>query len=143
MELGDRVIYYTHEGSDLTHRTVDVLAFVTNEVDDETIDLVAFPPEGPVAFYRVSQFDPEGLHDFIGLTYWRPHYEAPPDFAKYFAYANEPEWINMVARHAAERAKANPKDLWELKAKQKTERAALYDKLEKEKAAKKADRRTA
>lgn len=132
MELGDRVVYYTHEASDQTHRTVDQLAFITGIVDDETIDVVAFPPGGPMAFYRASRFNEEDPGNVVGLNYWREVGEAPPDFADAFAYHNNPEWQRLATRQSQELAKVPPARREALLEDQKQQRAELRASLERD-----------
>lgn len=85
MQIGDQVIFYTHEASDDTHSAIDKLAFVTSVIDENIIDVVVFPPGGPVTFERVSLWDPnwnertQGPRP-VGLNYWRPVGQEPPDF---------------------------------------------------------------
>lgn len=128
MELGDKVVYYTHEASDQDHRTIDRLAFITGIVDEEIIDVVVFPPKGPVEFHRVALFDPD-YADMIGKSYWRPEGEDSPDFAEHFAYANDPAWIAMLGQHRNQLASAPPEDRDSVLDQQRKERNALKAKL--------------
>lgn len=138
MEVGDNVIYYTHEANNEDHYTRDFYAIVLGIVNDEIIDVGVCPPGGPWAFYRVSLFDPEGENDVVGLSYWREAGSEPPDFSTAFTYVNNPEWVAMVARHKAEREKldvvpiASLKDRDALYAKQKAEREELAKQLAEE-----------
>jgi hypothetical protein len=94
MPLGDQATYYIHEGSDGAHRTVDSIAWILGEVDENTADLLVCPYETPTAkltpahlfIVRVSkwveEWDEKQGPRPVGLAYWRPHGEAAPDFAK-------------------------------------------------------------
>lgn len=136
MEIGDRVISYTHEASDGNHRTIDGLAIVTRIIDDHTVDVVEFPPGGPVTFARLSQFDPDNPGDAIGLDYWRPVGEEPPDFEHAFAYSNNPDWVALRARQRNELKAARdnainvPFNEEEMLARQKADQDALRAKLD-------------
>lgn len=142
MQVGDRVIYYTHEASDVAHGTTDRVALVLSVIDDRCLDLVVFPPGGPLLWERVCKFDPNGFHDVVGLSYWRPVGEAPPQLGDAFAYANDPLWIDMVRRHEDQWARAKGRnasdaELKDLEAQQLRERKDLRGRLEKEKPLKK------
>ena len=84
MELGEQVVFFTHESSDLTSRAIDELAFCTGVVDDHTIDVVIFPPGGPVRFARVSDFGRLDLPP--GSSYFRAKGSDAPDFKAYDDY---------------------------------------------------------
>lgn len=133
MDIGDKVIFYTHEASDADHRTIDQLAFVVGIVDDLTIDVVIFPPGGPVRFERVSAFDPEAPLDAVGLNYWRPVGEDPPDFSGYFAHMNDPRWIELRNRQGHEFRRTLAKHHAELRERHKAEQIELDKELSEEK----------
>lgn len=128
MELGDRIIVYTHEASDIEHKAVDYLAFVVGIVDDVTVDVIIFPPGGPLRFERVSLYDPENPYNVPGDTYWRPVGEEPPTFEE-LHFSHEPEWAAMVNRHRRELADRPTKEHPKLVEKHKKERDELHAKF--------------
>jgi hypothetical protein len=101
MELGDKVIYYTHEASDNDHRSVDQLAFVIRVVDDATFDLMVVPPGGPVQFVRAGVYDEEGPIYLAGGSYVREFGSDAPEFNR-LAYSNDPDWIALRRRQLDE-----------------------------------------
>lgn len=106
MELGDKVVAYTHEASDLGPDVVrDELAFVTGLVDDEgkCVDVVIFAPRGPLRFERLCQYDPDYLYTMPGGSYFRAEGEKAPNFDKTMPHSTDPEWNALVARHINER----------------------------------------
>lgn len=105
MDIGDRVIRYTHEGSDNNHYTVDRLAFVTGVVDEDTLDVVVFPPGGPVVFERLYLYDPEGTLNAPGGTYWREEGSDPPDFTNDYRWYNDRRFQALIAKQQQELAK--------------------------------------
>lgn len=127
--IGDKVTYYTHEASDNNHYSVDRLAFVVGVVDDNTVDLVVFPPGGPVFFERVSQYDPDMPVDQAGLNYWRPDGEAAPDFAE-FNHLNDPRWQEMRRRQRKEMEECPPEDRSDLREVHKGEQEELDQELD-------------
>lgn len=131
MELGEKVIYYTHDMSDLNHSTVDQVAIVLREVSDVAVDLAVFPVGGPVIFCRAEVFDPEWPYSPSGGTYWRPAGEEAPDFGDYFAYANDPDWVRMQARMRREYDAANPEDRDDIVDKHRQEVANMRAQLAK------------
>lgn len=103
MELGEQVIYYTHESNDLGPDVVrDELAFVTGVVDDNCVDVVIFPPKGPIRFERVCQYDADDPYRYPGGSYVRKAGSEPPDFDEEFAYSNDPRWTTLVSRQKQE-----------------------------------------
>lgn len=103
MKLGDQVILYTHESHDLgPDITRDELAFVTGVVSDACLDVVVFPPKGPIRFERVCAFDPDNPYNYPGGVYWRGVGDDAPDFDGYFAYADDPRWRSLLFRQRAE-----------------------------------------
>lgn len=128
MELGDRVVYYTHEMNDFDHRTVDRLAFVTQIVDDETVDLVVFPPGGPIEFFRASTYDPDNPYLTAGNSFWRPAGEDPPDFSN-LDFANEPEWGTLLRNQQAEFERTAVEGRDAVIDKHRQQREELHDRL--------------
>lgn len=116
MEIGDPVVCYTHEVSDNASRTVDQLAFITGIVDDHTVDVVIFPPGGPVTFSRVSAFG--DVTRPSGGFYFRAKGEAPPDFKAW------DEYQVMLSRQRLELSQTPVPQHEELLLKQKAERDA-------------------
>lgn len=131
MELLDPVIYYTHEASNADHTTIDQAALVTRVVDNNTLDVVIFPPNGPVTFARVSTFDPKAPVYQVGGAYWREADSDAPDFTDHFKYMNDPEWSELRGRQQQELLSvSNPKALDALRAKHLDEQAKLNQRLE-------------
>lgn len=129
MDLGDRVVYYTHVASEDDHSVKDQLAFVLGVVDDATLDVMVVPPGGPIRFERISQFDADNPYNTPGGSYWREVGSEPPDFAEPFAYYNRPEWTQMIRRQQKEYSQIpseNPNDLWD---RHVQERSELWEKL--------------
>lgn len=120
MELGEQVVFFTHESSDLTSRSVDELAFCTGVVDDHTIDVVIFPPGGPVRFARVSDF---GRLDVPpGSSYFRAKGSDAPDFKAYDDYQA------LLLRQRNELSQVKPAERDELLREQEAERQAALGK---------------
>jgi hypothetical protein len=120
MELGDQVIFFTHESSDLTSRSIDELAFCTGVVDEHTIDVVIFPAGGPVRFARVSDFG--DLNAPVGSSYWRAKGSDAPDFKRY------DEYQALLTKQRNEFSQSKPADRDKLLLDQKAERDAFIGK---------------
>lgn len=120
MELGDRVVFYAHEMSDLASRTIDQLAFVVGIVDDHTLDVVIFPPGGPITFARVGDFG--DLTKPVGSSYWRAKGSEPPDFKQY------EEYQALLVHQRDELSKVAPADKEALLLTQESERQAFLGK---------------
>lgn len=110
MDIGDRIIRYTHEGSDNNHYTVDRLAFVTGVVNEDILDVVVFPPGGPVTFERLYLYDPEGTLNPPGGTYWREEGSDPPDFTNDYRHYNDRRFQSLIAKQQQELATVAEKD---------------------------------
>ncbi len=122
MELGEQVVFFTHESSDLTSRSIDELAFCTGVVDDHTIDVVIFPPGGPVRFARVGDFG--RLDAPVGSSYFRAKGSPPPDFKAYDDYQA------LLLKQRNELSQVKPADRDALLLSQEAERQAALGKAE-------------
>lgn len=131
MELGDRVIYYTHESSEADHTVRDQLAFVVGIVDEEALDVVVFPPGGPVRFERVWPFDADEPYLRAGGSYWREPGSEPPDFSEAFLYHNHPRWIEMDRRQTEEQMRIPSENQEQMFERHLEERNQLRAALEK------------
>lgn len=134
MEIGDRVIYYTHEASDTAHTTVDQLAFVLGIIDDHTLDLVVFPAGGPVIFTRAVDFQPDGHNDVVGLSYWRAIGDDPPDFEEEMGHVNDPRWADLVRRQEREYDQAQARHRDAVSSRHEEERKELRQQINDERA---------
>lgn len=128
MEIGNTVLYYTHEGDDLNHKTFDSVAFVLNQPNEFSYDLVVFPAGGPVRFVRATEFDPDSPYNRAGGSWVREVGSEPPDFGDYFAYAKDPRWREMIRRQDRECREQHQTN--ELRQKHVEERNALRSELE-------------
>lgn len=133
MELGDKVIYYSHEISDHVHTTNDVLAFVTGvSTEGDVTSLVLLPPGGPVEFVTgVRAFDPDDPYLAPGGYYWREFDSDPPAFDETFPYPMDGEWPALINRQRAERDNAMPEAREALLEKHLREREELKARLAK------------
>jgi hypothetical protein len=122
MELGEQVVFFTHESSDLTSRSIDELAFCTGIVDEHTINVVIFPVGGPVRFANVSDFG--DLNAPVGSSYWRAKGSAAPDFKRY------DEYQALLTKQRNDLSQSKPADRDKLLLDQKTERDAFVGKAE-------------
>lgn len=131
MELGDKVIYYTHEQNDANHSAIDQLAFVLRIIDERTADLMVVPPGGPIQFVRAALFDPDYFYNQVGTSYWRPYGEEPPDFDSLFIYNADPDWSAMIQRQWREYNAARIEDRDEVQARHEHERSVMEDVMKK------------
>lgn len=124
MELLDKVIVYEHIASDDEHTARDYDALVVGIVDEETIDVVLFPPGGPIQWRQVSLFEPE---DFprVGSWYWREPGTEPPDLNEAFAHYSDPRWQRLIQAQDIELRNAPLPDHEKIRARQLEERKAL------------------
>lgn len=118
MKIGDIVTYYTHEGSNTNHTSNDCAAIVTRVISDQEVDLVIFPPGGPITFERVRAFDEKNPGNQAGLSYWRAPGSAPPNFAASLGYLESPKWAAFQAGQAQELANAPAYKVAEVKDRQ-------------------------
>lgn len=127
MKLGDKVLYYSHEISDLKHTTNDVLAFVTGvSTEGVPTSLVLIPAGGPLEFVpNISVFDPKDPYLAPGGYYWREFDSKPPDFNATFPHSMDGEWPALTNRQRAERDTAMPEKRADLLAKHLHEREEL------------------
>lgn len=128
MTPGDRVVAYSHVQSNYEHSTSDELAFVISG-DDNCVQLVIFPPGGPVRFERRCRFDPE--KDFqAGGGYFRGVDEDAPDFSM-LDHSSEPQWNELLRRQRERLGRAPSADREQVMKDQKQEREELRKELDR------------
>lgn len=132
MELGDQVIYYTHESNDLGPDIVrDQLAFVLGIPSEGCVDVMIAPPGGPLRFERVCEFYPDDIYNVPGGSYVREAGTEPPDFDEPLWPWTFPEWGVLVRRQIAERNATPTPDQEALAEKHKQKQDQLRSELEK------------
>lgn len=140
MELGDKVLYYTHESNDLGPDVVrDELAFVLRVVDNNCLDVVVLPPGGPFRFERVCKYDADDPYRYPGGSYWREAGSEPPDFDEEFAYSNDPRWITLVSRQKQEAKGVASQDRDRLRERHIKEQDALTKQIDEDRSKAKAE----
>lgn len=101
MALGNQVIFYQSGNVGDEYVADDNLAFVLAE-GEGWVDLVVFPPGGPVQFVRAREWDADSPYNVVGGYYWREDGTEPPDLNAYFHHYNRTEMAALAARQRRE-----------------------------------------
>lgn len=131
MEIGDKVLFYTHNGNNPPYDELALVTSITESEDRTIVGLVVFPDGGPVRFERrIEEFDPDWPYSTPGSSFFRPVGE-DIDFGDYYAYENDQEMIDLRRRQLDEYNNANPEDRDATIDRHKKEMSVLREKLAK------------